>query len=78
MHSGMYGIYALQVSVRQMRGTAPAQIPAPGSRSATDVGGKFAASGTIIVSNEAPEAAVYKRHSEVSYSHVKPRPSFLH
>jgi acetyl-CoA acetyltransferase len=27
MHSGMYGMYALQESVRQMRGTAPAQIP---------------------------------------------------
>jgi hypothetical protein len=35
MHSGMYGMYALQESVRQMRGTAPAQIPAPRSRSAT-------------------------------------------
>ncbi len=27
MHSGMYGMYALQESVRQMRGTAPAQNP---------------------------------------------------
>ena len=27
MHSGMYGMYALQESVRQMRGTAPAQVP---------------------------------------------------
>jgi Thiolase C-terminal domain-like len=27
MHSGMYGMYALQESVRQMRGIAPAQIP---------------------------------------------------
>jgi len=27
MHSGMYGMYALHESVRQMRGTAPAQIP---------------------------------------------------
>jgi acetyl-CoA acetyltransferase len=35
MHSGMYGMYALQESVRQMRGTAPAQSPTPGSRSAT-------------------------------------------
>jgi acetyl-CoA acetyltransferase len=35
MHSGMYGIYALQESVRQMRGTAPAQCPTPRSRSAT-------------------------------------------
>jgi hypothetical protein len=35
MHSGMYGMYALQESVRQMRGTAPAQIPARRSPSAT-------------------------------------------
>ena len=27
MHSGMYGMYALQETVRQMRGVAPAQIP---------------------------------------------------
>ncbi|MDB5464056.1 MAG: thiolase, partial [Phenylobacterium sp.] len=27
MHSGMYGMYALQESVRQMRGVAPAQVP---------------------------------------------------
>ena len=26
MHSGMYGMYALQESVRQMRGIAPAQV----------------------------------------------------
>jgi hypothetical protein len=27
MHSGMYGMYALQESVRQMRGIAPAKSP---------------------------------------------------
>ena len=26
MHSGMYGMYALQESIRQMRGIAPAQV----------------------------------------------------
>ena len=35
MHSGMYGMYALQESVRQMRGIAPAQVPGAKSRSAT-------------------------------------------
>src|SRR5262245_19855433 len=35
MHSGMYGMYALQESVRQMRGTAPPRFPMPRSRSAT-------------------------------------------
>ena len=52
IHFGMYGTYALQESVRQMRGTAPAQIP--GARiSGCHGGGMFAASGTIIMSNEA-------------------------
>jgi acetyl-CoA acetyltransferase len=53
MHSGMYGI-ALQESVRQMRGTAPAQIPGTKISVCHGVGGTFAASGTIIMSNEAP------------------------
>jgi hypothetical protein len=50
----MYGMYALQESVRQMRGTAPAQIPNAGISVCHGVGGMFAASGTIIMSNEAP------------------------
>jgi len=54
MHSGMYGMYALQESVRQMRGTAPAQIPGARISVCHGVGGMFAASGTIIMSNEPP------------------------
>jgi acetyl-CoA acetyltransferase len=54
MHSGMYGIYALQESVRQMRGTAPAQIPGAKISVCHGVGRLFDASGTIIMSNEAP------------------------
>jgi acetyl-CoA acetyltransferase len=54
MHSGMYGMYALQESVRQMRGTAPAQIPGARTSVCHGVGGMFAASGTVIMSNEAP------------------------
>jgi hypothetical protein len=50
MHSGMY---ALQESVRQMRGTAPAQIPGARISVCHGDGGMFAASGTIIMSNEA-------------------------
>nr|QQZ49998.1 hypothetical protein JKL49_25690 [Phenylobacterium glaciei] len=34
MHSGMYGMYALMESVKQMRGTAAAQVEAPRSASA--------------------------------------------
>ncbi|HLZ83668.1 MAG TPA: thiolase domain-containing protein [Caulobacteraceae bacterium] len=53
MHSGMYGMYALQESVRQMRGVAPAQIPGAKVAVSHGVGGMFAASGTIIFTNEA-------------------------
>ena len=52
MHSGMYGMYALQESVRQMRGIAPAQVPGAKISVCHGVGGMFAASGTIIFSNE--------------------------
>ena len=52
MHSGMYGMYALQESVRQLRGTAPAQVKDASISVCHGVGGMFAASGTIIMSNE--------------------------
>ena len=54
MHSGMYGMYALQESVRQMRGIAPAQVEGAKISVCHGVGGMFAASGTIIFSNQAP------------------------
>jgi acetyl-CoA acetyltransferase len=54
MHSGMYGMYALQESVRQLRGIAPAQVPGAKISVAQGVGGMFAAAGTIIMSNERP------------------------
>jgi hypothetical protein len=46
-------LIGLQESVRHMRGTAPPRFPAPRS-SCHGIGGMFAASGTIIMSNEAP------------------------
>ncbi|MBT3425594.1 MAG: thiolase [Gammaproteobacteria bacterium] len=49
MHSGMYGMYALQESVRQMRGCAAAQIDGANISVCHGVGGMFAASGTIIM-----------------------------
>ena len=52
MHSGMYGMYALQESVRQMRGTAAAQVQGAKMSVCHGVGGMFAASGTIVFSNE--------------------------
>jgi len=54
MHSGMYGMYALQESVRQLRGIAAAQVPGARISVSHGVGGMFAASGTAIFSNEAP------------------------
>jgi acetyl-CoA acetyltransferase len=52
MHSGMYGMYALQESVRQLRGIAAAQVPGTRVSVCHGVGGWFAAAGTIVFSNE--------------------------
>jgi len=54
MHSGMYGMYALQESVRQMRGIAPAQIEGAQVSVCHGVGGMFAASGTVVFGNQRP------------------------
>jgi acetyl-CoA acetyltransferase len=54
MHSGMYGMYAMQESVRQLRGVAPAQVPGAKISIAHGVGGMFAAAGTIIFGNQPP------------------------
>ncbi|MCB2046843.1 MAG: thiolase [Novosphingobium sp.] len=52
MHSGRYGMYALQESVRQMRGIAPAQIEGAKISLCHGVGGMFTASGTVVFTNE--------------------------
>ena len=52
MHSGMYGMYAMQESIRQLRGTAPAQIPDANISVAHGVGGMFSVAGTIIFGTE--------------------------
>jgi acetyl-CoA acetyltransferase len=54
MHSGMYGMYALQEGVRQMRGISPAQVDGAEISVVHGVGGMFGAAGTIILSNVAP------------------------
>ena len=54
MHSGMYGMYALQESVRQLRGIASAQVAGATISVCHGVGGMFAASGTVIMSNAVP------------------------
>jgi len=53
-HTGMYGMFALQESVRQMRGTAPAQVAGAKISVCHGVGGMFSASGTVVFSNERP------------------------
>ena len=52
MHSGMYGMYALQESVRQIRGTAPAQVADANVSLCLGVGGMFGASGCIVFGKE--------------------------
>lgn len=54
VHTGMYGMFALQESIRQLRGTAAAQIPNAKTSVAHGVGGMFSSSGTIVFSNEKP------------------------
>ena len=54
MHSGMYGMYALQESIRQVRGIAAAQVPGAKISVAHGVGGWFSVSGTIVFTNERP------------------------
>jgi acetyl-CoA acetyltransferase len=53
-HTGMYGMFALQESVRQVRGTAPAQVGDVKVAVCHGVGGMFAASGTIVMGAERP------------------------
>jgi len=53
MHSGMYGMYALQEGVRQMRGLSPAQVDNAEISVVHGVGGMFAAAGTVVLSNVA-------------------------
>ena len=51
-HSGMYGMYAMQEAVRQMRGIAPAQIAGAKVSVAHGVGGMFGAAATLVFTNE--------------------------
>jgi acetyl-CoA acetyltransferase len=51
-HTGMYGMFAIQESVRQVRGTAAAQVPDVTTSVAHGVGGMFAAAATLVLSSE--------------------------
>ena len=48
MHSGMYGMYAMQESVRQLRGSAAAQVEDAEISLCLGVGGMFGASGCVV------------------------------
>ncbi|MCY4658085.1 MAG: thiolase [Gammaproteobacteria bacterium] len=53
-HTGMYGMFALQESVRQVRGQAPAQVDGVNVSVCLGVGGMFAAGACIVFSNQMP------------------------
>ena len=52
MHSGMYGMYAMQESVRQVRGTAAAQVYNVNISLCLGVGGMFGAAGCVVFAKE--------------------------
>ncbi|MEM1375222.1 MAG: thiolase [Pseudomonadota bacterium] len=52
MHSGMYGMYALQEGVRQMRGVSPAQVDGAQISMVHGVGGMFSAAATVVLTTE--------------------------
>ena len=51
-HTGMYGMFAIQESVRQLRGTAPAQVEGVEISVAQGVGGMFMSAGTLVLGRE--------------------------
>ncbi len=51
-HTGMYGMFAIQESVRQLRGEAAAQIDGVRTSIAHGVGGMFHAAGTLLLTND--------------------------
>lgn len=50
-HTGMYGMFLIQESVRQLRGEAAAQVPGVQVSVALGNGGMFATSGTLVLAN---------------------------
>lgn len=52
-HTGMYGMFAILESVRQLRGQAAAQVPNPRISVTQGNGGMFMSAATLVLSNEA-------------------------
>ena len=48
-HTGMYGMFAIQEGVRQLRGEAAAQLDAPEISVILGNGGMFATSGMLVL-----------------------------
>jgi len=51
-HTGMYGMFAIQESVRQIRGEAPAQVPDASISLVVGNGGMFATSGVLVLGRQ--------------------------
>jgi acetyl-CoA acetyltransferase len=54
MHSGSYGMHLMQEGVRQLRGTAPAQVEGAKVSVCHGWGGFFSANATVVLANELP------------------------
>jgi acetyl-CoA acetyltransferase len=52
-HTGMYGMFAIQEGVRQVRGEAAAQVPAVDISVVVGNGGMFATSGVLVLGRQA-------------------------
>jgi acetyl-CoA acetyltransferase len=52
-HTGMYGMFAIQEAVRQLRGEAAAQVPNADVSVVHGIGGMFNAAATLVLSNRA-------------------------
>ncbi|MCA2223425.1 thiolase C-terminal domain-containing protein [Nonomuraea aurantiaca] len=53
-HTGMYGMFAIQEAVRQLRGEAAAQVPGVEVSVVLGNGGMFATAATLVLSNRLP------------------------
>ena len=53
-HTGMYGMFAIQESVRQIRGSASHQVDDVKISFCQGVGGMFMAAGSLIFTNQIP------------------------
>lgn len=53
-HTGMYGMFAIQEAVRQLRGEAAAQVPGVEVSVVLGNGGMFASAATLVLANRLP------------------------